>query len=103
MKTDTPETDAKREDVAMTTTALMVMTEHARKLERERNDAHSAIRWIKDSVGDQDCECVDPPEVPDDSDEPFGDPADHAAWCPIYLHDFCSRNLPENDLGDTRR
>lgn len=35
---DTPETDAKRNDVAGSPTAIIDMTEHARKLERERDE-----------------------------------------------------------------
>ena len=39
----TPETDAKRIDVAGSVTALMGMTDHARRLERERDEARMAI------------------------------------------------------------
>ena len=45
---DTPETDEKRIDVSGCATAVIDMTEHARKLERERNSAIAALMAIEE-------------------------------------------------------
>jgi hypothetical protein len=57
---DTPETDAKRNDVAGISTAIIDMTEHAREMERQRDAArisaeHIRTSFLKLAGGHPDC------------------------------------------------
>ena len=85
---DSTRPDADEPPLYQTLRAAALDLEEARAADK---DVRAHLCVIASILEDEDCQCMDPPEDRDEDDERGNDPDDpsaHAAYCPIYLHQY---------------